>query len=111
MLKFAIFVTDYSVISDALMHGIEKMRPGFVRFLAALLLVAWSCFAPGPVVRAQTAPQKTAVRGRIADEAAARTFRPAEWHRICPNCFHTCRLSAFLPAAGDNVVSGKQRII
>lgn len=69
MLKFAIFVTDYSVISDALMHGIEKMRPGFVRFLAALLLVAWSCFAPGPVVRAQTAPQKTAVRGRIADEA------------------------------------------
>ena len=69
MLKFAIFVTDYSVISDALMHGIEKMRPGFVRFLAALLLVAWSCFAPGPVVRAQTVPQKTAVRGRIADEA------------------------------------------
>ncbi len=69
MLKFAIFVTDYSVISDALMHGIEKMRPGFVRFLAALLLVAWSCFAPGPVVRARTAPQKTAVRGRIADEA------------------------------------------
>lgn len=69
MLKFAIFVANYSVISDALMHGIEKLRPGYVRFTAALLLVVWSCFAPGPVVRAQSAPQKTVVKGRVADEA------------------------------------------
>ena len=51
------------------MHGIEKLRPGYVRFTAALLLVVWSCFAPGPVARAQSAPQKTVVKGRVADEA------------------------------------------